>query len=287
MFKTKIMRFSQFMAGSNSGYFVVAGQESQCTYLLHSQDVAVSRRIFIGMDDEHKKALKALKWIGELRVAEEPRPRGGVVDILDIGANLGHICIPLLVNHILNNAIAYEPEPKNFKLLKCNGIINGLESRIEFNNAAIGELPDDTLKLELSADNFGDHRIKISNENGLYNEKCRHVVEVPSTNLNTVLANYPDFSKLLIWIDVQGYEGSVLTGGDRVLPNRPAIGLEFWPYGLHRTQNFNKLMKALEPYQTYFDLSMERPVALPLTALEAFYIENVDKDYRMMDILML
>ena len=61
--RNQIIRFSRFMAGSESNLFVVRGRYSRILYVLNARDTAISRRIFIGLDDEHLKAVKALDWI--------------------------------------------------------------------------------------------------------------------------------------------------------------------------------------------------------------------------------
>jgi len=275
----KIMLFSRFMAGGDSSFVIKKGRLSQCIFVLHSMDTAVARRIFIGMDDEHFKAIKAIRWVKELR------REGGVSNLLDIGANLGHICIPLVKQGYVKYAVGYEPDPVNFQLLKCNIILNDLEDRISIHNLALGTLPDETLELELSIDNFGDHRIKVSSDDGQYKESLRNVLRVRSTNLDAVVSKDSDLARLLIWMDVQGYEGSVLVGATSLLKQKPAIGLEFWPYGLYRADNFKNLMRCLESYGVFYDLSAEEPDAQPLSKLEIFYNENIQNDAPMMDIL--
>ena len=45
---------------------------------------------------------------------------------LDIGANIGVICIPAVSRGLVEEAIAIEPESENFKLLKLNISLNNL-----------------------------------------------------------------------------------------------------------------------------------------------------------------
>ena len=56
----KIVLFSWFMAQESPTLLL---KQSHGFYLLHSQDIAVSRRIYIGMNDEYLKAVKAMEWI--------------------------------------------------------------------------------------------------------------------------------------------------------------------------------------------------------------------------------
>jgi len=58
--KTKIMLFSSFMAANNKKYLLK--ETEGLIYVLHTKDIAVSRRIFIGKGDEHLKAIKAIQY---------------------------------------------------------------------------------------------------------------------------------------------------------------------------------------------------------------------------------
>lgn len=195
----KLILFSRFMASQHVKYLI---KECVGTYILHTKDVAVSRRIYIGLNDEYVKAVKAINWTDKLRGG------GGIKPVLlDIGANLGHISIPLCLENYISKSLAVEPDMENYKLLKCNVILNGLEDKVILHNSALGALPNETLEFELSEDNYGDHRIKVTEDEGHYKEANRKVLKVKSTNLDSLIT--PDIQKgeLLLWIDVQGYSG--------------------------------------------------------------------------------
>lgn len=277
--ESKIMSFSYFMAhNKNGGFLLKRGRISNCYFILHAKDVAVSRRIYIGLDDEYLKAKKAIEWISVLR------SEGGVNFILDIGANIGHICIPLIKHGVIDQAAAYEPEPENYRLLKSNIILNGLDDSIVVHNHAIGSKPQEVLELELSNDNYGDHRIRVSEKEGLYCESQRSVLQVESKSLDSL--GYDVESKnILLWIDVQGYEGAVLFGGVNMLQQRPAIGLEFWPYGLKRAGTFGHLLRSIRHYRCYYDLSSLEPRAQDIEKLCVLYHANFEDDVFMIDIL--
>jgi len=270
------MWFSRFMASDKRHVL----KESVGVYVLHTKDIAVSRRIYIGMNDEYLKAVKAIEWIKKLRGA------GWLPMLLDIGANIGHISIPLLLGRYVGEAIAIEPAPDNFKLLSCNVILNGLDKDISVRNLALGALPEETLDFELSEDNFGDHRVRVSGAQGALNEADRKVLTVRSTNLDSMRELEGRSSDLLLWIDVQGYEGAVLSGASALLKNKPAIGMEFWPYGLHRAKTSDALFRALSVYEVFYDLNSPQPVQLPISSLKGMYEENKLNDGFYIDIVL-
>ena len=108
---------------------------------------------------------------------------------VDIGANIGHISIPLIKMGVMKNAIGYEPDPENHKLLKCNAIIYDVESKLSIFSIAIGENAQEDLLFELSEGNYGDHRIHVSKKDGLCNESKRKLINIVSRSLDSSLMN--------------------------------------------------------------------------------------------------
>ena len=162
--------------------------------------------------------------------------------LVDVGANIGSICVEALSAGYFGRAIAIEPEPKNLTLLKANIAINELEDRIDLHQCAVGEDDDGTITMELAGNNTGDHRIQVTKDNGRFNEAHRKTIEIPIRKLDSVTAGHSD---LFLCIDTQGFEGQVLSGGTDTLKNTSAIMMEFWPYGLARSGGYNKVKQAL------------------------------------------
>jgi FkbM family methyltransferase len=154
---------------------------------------------------------------------------------LDVGANIGYFTV-LAAKHLgpSGRVVAFEPEPRNFEILKKNVDLNGLENvRIE-NYAAVDR--EQNLTLYLSSYNFGDHRIFDSDDDSMENRGRRQErVQVRGVRLDEYLREHrfaPDFIK----IDVQGAEQSVLMGLAETLSEDRDIRLllEFWPHGMRQ-----------------------------------------------------
>ena len=79
--------------------------------------------------------------------------------MLDIGANIGLISTGLLLANAIEQAIAIEPEPENFRLLSQNVQQNDLAGRMCCLQMAVGDQPG-SLTMEISPNNPGDHRIR-------------------------------------------------------------------------------------------------------------------------------
>jgi FkbM family methyltransferase len=168
-------------------------------------------------------------------------PAKGQGTFLDIGANMGVTCVGMLTAGEFERAVAIEPGPRNFELLRRNVEQNGLAGRIHCLHCAVSDRSG-TLQLELSDTNFGDHRVRTSaaiESNGeRFAESRRRVIEIESKRLDDVAAALPaPFAGpiALVWMDVQGYEGHVIQGGARIFGSGAPLATEIWPYGIRRS----------------------------------------------------
>ena len=107
--------------------------------------------------------------------------------ILDVGAIIGTIGIFGISQGLFKKCISFEPDPHNFMLLQANVLINGLNKKFELNNVALSDKNINHLEFELSKDNFGVHRAKVNEKNGLYNEESRQVIKVKTSTIDSFL----------------------------------------------------------------------------------------------------
>ena len=185
--------------------------------------------------------------------------------LLDIGANIGSICIPAVSRGYFGRAIAFEPELQNFELLEANVRLNRLSQLVDCRRLALGGQDNVRLSMELSTSNFGDHRIRVTSREGDFSERSRATVEVSSMRLDSVIgADAEDVS--LMWMDTQGYEGFVLSGAERLMSRGVPLVSEFWPYGMERVQSYEPFKASLNKYTTFLDLGVSDPAPRKLTS---------------------
>jgi FkbM family methyltransferase len=232
-------------------------------FVVKGGDQYIGRGVFAEGGYDFGKFEKALGLIAK-------RGREPTV-LIDVGANIGTICIPAVARGLVERAVAIEAEPDNARLLRANIALNGLEERIVAINAAAGPEDGKTLVLELARDNFGDHRIRVSDEPGGYGESDRDLISLSSSTLDTLVSD-PPAGKMLIWIDVQGFEGFALSGARSILASKPPLVLEFSPYHIDRAKSFAALCEAIGPYSEFIDLNAGGS-SRPLSALPALHRE--------------
>jgi len=235
-------------------------------YIVNSSDIAIGRSLYINGHFEFDTFLHALKIL-ENKIKKKT--------LIDIGANIGSICIPAIKRKIFENCIAIEPEPYNYNLLSKNIFINDVNDKIETLNIALGQFDDEQLKFELSVDNFGDHRIKSdSKEKNFYNEDKRKIITVNTKKLDTIMKRFNP-KDTFIWIDTQGYESFVLDGGINTLIKKTPMVIEFWPYGLDKFNSYNLLKKNLikADYKYCYNLNSKNYLKnLTESALDEIYL---------------
>ncbi len=243
---------------------VLVSQRGQETYLVSSGDRAIARELYVNGQFDFEKLEKVLRLLGPTFKPEL---------LLDIGANIGCICIAAVKRGLFERAIAFEPEPFNFSLLAANIHLNGLASRITPRNLALGARDGEQLVFELSKDNFGDHRVSMGEQDGQFDEARRERITVACESLDSQLAG-SELSGCLIWMDTQGFEGYVLQGSMRSLRRRPPLVIEFWPYGMLRSGSYDALKQAVleAGYTQFYDLELDDvPVPLSEATLDAVW----------------
>jgi FkbM family methyltransferase len=219
----------------------VAASTGSPTYLFSTKDKEIGWTTYRQSSfDEHKTAW-VVHRIGGL-------PSGSTV--VDIGANIGTVAIPLVTRHGAARVVAFEPEPLNFKLLRCNVLLNDADDRITCIQVAVSDKTR-TVEFELSEDNYGDHRVRARDAavTDSMREFARATISVPARTLRDALAQTSVRAEEigLVWVDTQGHEGQVLTGaGD--LPGKAPWVMEYWPYGLRRAQGLDLFHQIVTEY---------------------------------------
>jgi FkbM family methyltransferase len=232
-----------------AGTLLVAARGGE-TLLVAAGDQVIGRSLFVSGEFDFEKLAKVVSilsdddWKGEL--------------LIDVGANIGPICIPAVRRGFFSRAIAIEPEPFNYALLAANIQVNNLGGHITALNIAFGGKDYQELAFELSATNLGDHRVRLSEGAGLMNEGDRKTIAVRSETFDSTIAQV-DPRSTLIWIDTQGFEGHVLSGASKALSKRVPLVIEFWPYAMSRSDSYPLLKDALlgAGYREYLDLNSE------------------------------
>lgn len=166
---------------------------------------------------------------------------------VDIGANIGSHSIHA-ARLGFGKVIAFEPDPQNFRLLSANLVLHGVEEVVACHQIAISH-QDGAMKMECSPSNFGDHRLRVSNDiaQNVHDEEQWALQDVKVRTFDSLVLEgiLPKDGPDLLWIDTQGHEGHVLASAHSLRTMRCPVVLEFWPYGLERSGGYSMLREAL------------------------------------------
>ena len=147
---------------------------------------------------------------GELdtQIVREQIKEGDIV--IDVGANIGYYT--LIFAQLVGKSgkvFAFEPEPKNFEILKKNIAINNYDNVIV--EQKIVSEKNGKMKLYVSNSDIVGHRIQQMRD-------LENFVEVESVTLDDYMKKLSLDDKVnFIKIDVEGFEPNVLEGSKKVL----------------------------------------------------------------------
>ena len=231
-----------------------------------NRDHGVGRILFLRGEYEYEQIERAAAVLHDF-------PSEGRRWLLDVGANIGTVCIAFAREGVFTQALAVEPAPDTFRHLVKNVAMNNLEPAIRCVNVALSATSG-TAELELS-NNSGDHRVRVAGPlaPGQYAEHQRSLIRVPVRRLDELLdergIDRRDVG--LLWMDVQGHERHVLEGASKLLASRVPVVIELWPYGLRRAgvepAEFVEYLRAR--FTSYYDLAHETPSARSIDELPA------------------
>jgi len=161
---------------------------------------------------------------------------------LDVGANIGTTTIYALKSGSFNKAVCIEPAPSNLEVLRLNMEANGIAEKVIVSPHAVSTAKGQ-LKLALSKENCGDHRIQ-----GNPTSAAGTSVDVDVDTLDNLLVTHQvdAASVSLVWCDTQGHEGFVLAGSESLIRRQVPFCIEFCPHDLVDAGSYEQLIKIIE-----------------------------------------
>lgn len=279
-------RFYDALFTRRTGMFLHAKQSAE-PFIVDTADHFMSREVFTKGSSQFRTVEAAFELIARERGIELTNHT-----LVDIGANIGVISIPVIARGLCAKAIAVEPTPATCRLLRANIALNGLEESFTVHEVALSNTEGEAL-FEISEDNTGDNRLTVVAAENAYNEASRQKITVPVKRFDDIFATL-DVERCVIWIDVQGFEGFVLAGASKISKTRPPLVLEYWPYGMRRTESLPLLKDALRGYDRFCILfsTMGLPTGefRPMSDFENFcdsFVPTPGDEIQTLDILVL
>lgn len=143
--------------------------------------------------------------------------------MVDVGANIGAVTVPLARVYPDVRFYCFEPHPSVFQRLTENVSINKLQN-VTLVNAAVSNLPDRTIKFYAQTEvlNRGLSSTKLNRDITKFDE-----IEVSQIGIDEYLGDL-EAGTLVIKIDTQGNEVAVLESASRIIERlRPIVFFEY------------------------------------------------------------
>jgi FkbM family methyltransferase len=191
--------------------FLVSAEPSKLKFFVYHRDMLARHVAKYG---HYEPDLTA--WIAQ----HLQRPSRGIV--VDVGANLGWHAIHAAVQDAVETVVAFEPDAFNAWLLDRNLSINHIDNVI-VNKCVVGAQRGVVRLYRYKGSNLGRHSVVHD-----YGFGAR---SVPMFDLDTALDGLGVANRrvLLLKIDVEGSEPSVIAGAARTLAQTDAVVLEYSP----------------------------------------------------------
>ena len=189
--------------------------------------------------------------------------------LLNLGAHVGTALIPLLQTGRFPAALAVEPAPQNAACLLRNLATNGLSQLATVAEVAIGDRTGEAL-LHLSRTNTANHTLC---EGKLAWHPHRPTVLVNIMTIDALLQEQgirPPEVRLVV-MDLQGYEGLAIAGGETLFKHAPPLMMEIDRHFLDSRDKVRLLRRNVARfYQTFFDLDDVTLTPRDISQLEAY-----------------
>ena len=144
--------------------------------------------------------------------------------VVDIGANIGYYT--LIAGRLAGKVYAFEPEPHNYDLLVKNVAINNYKNIVTIQKAV--SYRSGKTRFYIDKVNLGGH--SFAQDTILERAGC---LEVEAITLDEFFENaFHDSGIDIIKMDVEGAEGLVIEGAEKILRRKLRIVMEFLPRGL-------------------------------------------------------
>lgn len=175
---------------------------------VHAGDFNVSRSLL----EKGEYDWPQISWLKQLLDAKSR--------VVFAGAHIGAVLIPLARISGTRSILAYEPSPRNFRLLRMNLALNEIEGVVAI-NTALGERPG---KIQFTENSINTGNSRVAPADG-------EITVALDTLDRTIPADWPSID--LIVMDTEGSEVAVMRGAQLSLARTENLYVEFSPEQLH------------------------------------------------------
>jgi FkbM family methyltransferase len=208
--------------------------------------LANGRNGLLLIDLEDQNVGRKLSFDGEYGWDEIERLRAYVTpasDVLFVGSHVGAIVVPIAKS--CRSVVAIEANPRTFRLLQLNLLLNGCANVEAINRAASDK--EEELQFLMNRVNPGGSKRMPKVHKYMYFSDSPEVITVKGSRLDDVLAGR---SFQVIFMDIEGSEYFALGGMPRLLAGAQVLCMEFVPHHLKNVSGVSvaQLLALVAPF---------------------------------------
>jgi FkbM family methyltransferase len=183
---------------------------------------------------------------------------------VDIGAHIGTHTVYALRTGRFARAVAFEPEPRNARLLAMNLEANGLSQSVVVISKAAGAAPGVAV-LHLHPRNTGAHSLDVPPS--IDGRTSLEVEVVRADDALSELGIEPN-EVGLVWLDVEGHEPQALRGLGKLIERSVPVAFEFTP-GRYDAHTRAEMVELLERHYTRVHSLGRKDPSAPIETLKS------------------
>jgi FkbM family methyltransferase len=225
------------LASRTSPY--VAVSTDRLTFIVNTHDVNIGRKLFVSGS---RKEMRVLAGVVDILDDVGQHVAGTV--FVDVGANIGTTCLTAVRLHGFASAVACEPDKENFRTLRANIVINGLDTAVTAVEVSVSDRVG-RADLRVNVGKSGLHML-TGPRRGL-----RRSVKVTTID-RLVKREVIDPRQVgLLWMDIQGHEGHALAGASSLVDRGVPVVFELSPDHLEYSGGTQMLVDAIAQNYTH------------------------------------
>ena len=233
-------RYRNFYYNQNHHHYVSATAEG-LSYVGTAQDNGIMRTMYTERVNWASRDMKRFHTLAQKYYGVDD----GAGYFLDLGANIGTTGIYFTRKLAPNlKLLAFEPDAENFKLLRCNLLLNDFgDDKATIVNCGLGDGFDE-MTMYRNFENPGANSVF----NNLLGDKLP-METIKIMPLDAYLAENKIAAQDVkyIWIDTEGFEAQVLLGAKNLLAENPApVFMEFNPMTWSKSGYLGKMIDLLK-----------------------------------------
>lgn len=222
---------------------------------LSPQDEVISKELYILGQFDFEKLVTALALL----------KKSPCDTLMDVGANIGSICVPAVGRGYFEQAVAIEASPLLANRLARNVSLNKLEKQIHIVNLAAGSESGQELAIYFDSKNHGSTQTRTLNA---------HLPPQPNVVKTCALDElvHPDHQKIMLFMDIEGFEFTALRGARTLMDIGSPLVLEFSPRLIRDSgTGIEEIMELLGSYKFVFSLNDPLRVKYPTSYLRVIW----------------